>query len=417
MSLEILTKQDREELLAMMHAMQSRCVDDFENLMNRILRVDQRIDALEGYRPKPEPEPEPQPEPPPPPPPPPPTPNPSKRLTVADFKLVGGIRLKEPFSGGGLAIDFERGFIYQGGHDQKDDVILYQMPDIGSGEPGANHANWPIAERVGPLPTRFWVEQPWGTNQNLSDHNNGLMIYGGKLWVSSRIKYDAVGTNRSMILCSSDGDRIAVPLDRAGFGGGFIKGHPEWLIGCGGYRSGSGSKAGPTVARIDGTILLDQVGFGNMDFSKRTPRPSGSWPVTGKDEWYGFIPRLNGVPVSREDALNGVGIGAWNSDSIFDGGVWTNRGLCFWAMLGFGELDYKFQSEQFAANGASRPYLYTYDPETFARDSVQYEEWPWGQIHGCEIGPDGKLYLMRRNAWKGGMYTVDSAIYVFELAQ
>jgi hypothetical protein len=338
---------------------------------------------------------------------------PTTRLKVANFKLLGGIRLKEPFSGGGLAIDFNRGKIYQGSHDQKDEVIEYDLPEFGAGEPGVNHANWPIAARTSVLP-RFWVDQPWGTNANLPDHNLGLCIRDGKLWVSARVKYDTKPGNLTLV--SEDGERINVPLLRPSFGGGFIKGHPEWLIGCGGYRSGQGSMAGPTAAKVDGTILLNQVGFGNMDFSKRTKRFSGSWPVTNKDEWYAFIPRKeDGSLCTQEEALAGVGEGAWNSDSVFDGGIWTPRGLCYWAQMGYGVLDYKYQSEQFASSGMSRASMYTYDPNTFAWESAQYEEWPWGQIHGCEVGPDGKIYLMRRNAWKSGMYDVDSAIYVFEI--
>ena len=397
--------------------LQSRHLEHIDDV-NEEIELLHRLVKDHQPTPEPEPEPEPEPQPEPPPPPPPPTPNPSKRLTVADFQLVGGIRLKQDFSGGGLAIDFEKGLIYQGGHDQRDDVIVHKLPAIGLGEPGPNCANWPIAERAGPLPTRFWVNQQWDGFANLPDHRLGLCVRDGKLWVSPRVFYDSAGTNRGMTLCSSDGDRISVPLDRAGFGGGFIEGHPEWLIGCGGYRSGSGSVAGPTVARISGEKLLEQVSFGNMDFTKRTPRPSGSWPTSGKDAWYAFIPRLNGVPVSREDALNGVGVGAWNADEIHDGGVWTERGLCFWAMMGFGELDYKLQSQCFAKSGMCRPYLYTYDPQTFARDSVQFEEWPWGEIIGCEVGPDGKIYLMRRRACKvSGMYVEDCAIYVFELKE
>jgi hypothetical protein len=65
----------------------------------------------------------------------------------------------------------------------------------------------------------------------------------------------------------------------------------------------------------------------------------------------------------------------------------------------------------------SRPYMYTYDPDTFAWESVKFEAWPYGQVHGCEVGPDGRIYLLHRRAWKGEMYVEDSAIYVFEVAK
>jgi hypothetical protein len=196
------------------------------------------------------------------------------RLQVSDFKLVGGIRLPQPFSCGGLAIDFERGLIYQGGHPQKSNVIEYELPAIGS---GANVNSWPIAKRLREVP-KFWSEQPW---KGMGLEPMGLSIHDGKLWVSPRVYYNqGQGAENDIYLFSEAGDQIHVQLPRAKFGGGFIKGHPEWLIGNGGYRSGQGSCAGPTAARIDGSILLDQVNFGSLDFDKRTPRPSGYWPVT-----------------------------------------------------------------------------------------------------------------------------------------
>jgi hypothetical protein len=349
----------------------------------------------------------------PPPPPPPPPPQPSSRIKVSDFKLVGGIRLNETYSGGGLAIDFEKGLIYQGGHSQRDMIVVHELPAIGIGEPGTKHANWPMAVKRGEL-APWHKAQPYGDNANMTDCNLGLTMRDGKLWCSARVKYDTSATNRNIILVADDGERINVPLERAGFGGGFIEGHPDLLIGCGGYRSGQGSKAGPTVARLDGTRLLDAPIFNDMRFGARTPRASGSWPVTGKDEWYAFIPRKdNGELCTMEEALAGVGVGAWNSDSIYDGGVWTPRGLMFWATMGMGVLDYKLQSPQFAKSGMSRPFLYTYDPITFEYQG--FEAWPFGDIHGCEVGPDGRIYLMRDNAWSGTYGQPYSAIYVFEI--
>jgi hypothetical protein len=380
-------------------------------------RINDLTVRMADLEPDPEVEPEPKPEPPTPEPEPelpPGPPLPLPRLKVSDFKLIGGIRLKEPFSPGGFAIDFEKGRIYQGGHAQKTDVIEYELPEIGLGEPGANHVNWPIATQIQRLP-KFWSDQPW---QGMAFEPIGLSVHDGKLWVSPRVFYNqGQGDQNRMWLISDHGDKIAIPvLERAKFGGGFVKGHSEWLIGNGGYRSGQGSCAGPTAAKIDGTVLLGQEPFGSMKFFARTPRPSGYWPATGTDTWVAMRPRdLEGNLLTREQSLAGEGIGAWCSDRITGGGIWTPRGVCYWGMLGFGVLDYKYQSEQFAEKGMNWPYLYTYDPDTFANDSVQFEEWPYGDIVGGEVGPDGRIYLMRRRAWKGGMYVEDCAIYVFEL--
>jgi hypothetical protein len=427
MSIEFLTKQDREELLAAMHAARSQCIDDIDRLMVLIngltikvenLKIGQdfdrdiiesmqrRIAALES-KPTPEPEPEPQPEPEPEFPPGPPLPVP--RIKVSDFKLIGGIRLKEDFVVGGLAIDFEKGRIYQGGHAQKADVVEYELPDIGLGEPGANHANWPIAPVVRRVP-KFWADQPW-KGMGLEPH--GLCIRNGKLWVSPRVYYNqGQGTENNLYIIAEDGERIEPPLARAAFGGGFIAGAPEWMVGNGGYRSGQGAVAGPTAAKIDGTKLLDQVSFGNLDFNKRTPKPSGYWPAGGTDTWVAMRPRdAEGNPVTQEQALAGEGIGAWCCERITGGGFWTPRGVCYVTPMGFGVLDYKYQSEAFAEKGMIWPYLYTYSTDF---EYQGYEEWPYGDIYGCEVGPDGRIYLLRRRAWKGSMYIEDSAIYVFE---
>jgi hypothetical protein len=417
MSIEILTKQDREELLAMMHAMQARIetLGGYKNfhenaiaiLQSSIESAERRLSELES---KPTPEPQPEPEPPTPPTPEPPPVN-TNRIKVSDFKLIGGIRLKEEFGVGGLAIDFENGRIYQGGHGQKNDIVEYLLPQLGLGDAGANHNNWPSATFVRRVP-KFWGTQPW---KGMALRPNGLSVRNGKLWVSPRVFYNqGNGAENTMYIMAEDGETIQVARARAKFGGGFIKGHPEWLIGNGGYESGQGSVAGPTAAKIDGTILIDQPDFGSLNFNARTPRPSGYWPAGGVDTWAAMRPRdAESNPLSQEQALASEGVGAWCSDHVTGGGIWTPRGLCYWAQLGFGILDYKYQSEAFAANGMVWPFLYTYSPD-FARESVQFEEWPYGQIHGCEVGPDGRIYLMRRNAWKSGMYQVDSAIYVFE---
>jgi hypothetical protein len=120
-------------------------------------------------------------------------------------------------------------------------------------------------------------------------------------------------------------------------------------------------------------------------------------------------------PLTEAQSLAGEGVGAWCSDSITGGGIWTPRGLLYWARMGMGTLDYKYQSPQFATKNMSRDYLYVYHPTTF--ELIGYYEWPYGAVYGCDIDADGRIYTQVQNAWKGGYYHVDPAIYVFEIKE
>ncbi|MFO7902082.1 MAG: hypothetical protein R6U98_05440 [Pirellulaceae bacterium] len=310
------------------------------------------------------------------------------RLKPHNFKLIGGIRIKQDFAEKGLAIDFERGRIFAAGHAQRNEIHEYKLPEIGSGE---SVTAWPVAPRVA-THERFWD----------TGNARGLQVRDGKLYVSTKVFYDMKPgpvNISSKDLSTGETDRFEIPsLGKGAFGGGFVKGHPtEWLIGCGGYESGQGSVAGPTCARVDGTKLLNQVNHGSMVFGSREVREPNYWPKGRVNSW----PALNPVD----------GVGQWACDRVYGGGIWHRRGLCFWAIMGVGEIDYSRQSETFTK--AQKVYLYTYDPTTYK--DVEYTEWPYGAVIGQDIGPDGKIYLLIRNAWKGGRYKTGAAIHVFEI--
>src|SRR5690606_33770831 len=115
----------------------------------------------------------------------------------------------------------------------------YELSAMGQGE---TVSDWPILKVVKTIP-RFWD----------TIHVGGLHVDGDELWVSTRTHYDTNPKNIRLYgknLKTDVVQEIPVPLKRPMFGGGFVKGHPsELLLGCGGYESGQGSAAGPTLAR------------------------------------------------------------------------------------------------------------------------------------------------------------------------
>jgi len=337
----------------------------------------------------PEPEPTPEPEPPvivDPDPVVPPTP--TGRITAAGFTLVGGWRIPQEFARGGLAIDWVNRRAYSGGHSQQTEIHEYELPEIGSGQ---EVSGWPILKRI-------------ATHQNFwgRGYAGGLRFADGVLWVSNRVHYDTAPTNLTLFgKVLATGEIITHPttLRMPMFGGGFIKGHTEPLIGCGGYESGTGSASGPTCAKLDSTILLNQFGHGTLNWDQREKRPDNY--SVASDSWVGLVPRN--------------GEGRWASDAVNSGGVWLPSGLCYWVRLGTGLLDYKLQTECFAERGMVENWLYTYDPQAF--NEVAFERWNHGKIHGNEITPDGQVCLLAANQWRVGQYDTGSVIKVFEVSQ
>ena len=310
----------------------------------------------------------------------------TSRIQVGDFTLVGGWRVRQPFCRGGLAIDFATNRAWVGGHKQQNEVGEFVLPTMGI---GIDSSQWPIIDRTKVIP-QFWA----------GGYAGGLAYENGELVVSPRIQYDTspgpLVVSR-MNLATGVVSHVDPSLSKPGWGGGFIKGGAELMLGCGGYESGQGSKSGPTLAKMDGQVLLDKANHGTLDWNAREKRPPNY--SVNSDSWVGLQPRN--------------GEGRWCSDKVMGGGVWNTRGLCYWALLGTGLLDYSFQSECFASNGSIETWLYTYDPTTY--DQVEFSRWPGGPIHGHEVGPDGRVYLLERDAWTSAAYQVDSVIKVYEL--
>jgi len=320
--------------------------------------------------------------------PPPPPPPVASRIKASNFRLIGGWRVPQEFSRGGLAIDWTNRRLFAGGAANDGKINEFELSNIGTGE---SVSNWPVLQKV-TTHNNYWGRGVAG----------GLRFESGTLWVSPRVHYDTAPTNLALHgknLTTGQVTSIPTSLFMPKFGGGFIKGHTETLVGCGGYESGQGSVSGPTCAKVDGTVLLDQANHGTLSWDAREKRPA-SYSVAS-DSWVGLAPRN--------------GEGRWASDVMLGGGIWLPNGLCFWPRLGTGLLDYSLQSECFAQIGKVENWFYSYDAESFS--GVQFEPWTHGKVHGHEVGPDGLVYLLIADSWKSGMYHVDSTVKVFEVVE
>lgn len=325
-----------------------------------------------------------------------------RRLKASDFRLVGGWRLAQEYPRGGLAIDFDgrRGFV--GGHAQRQEIVEFSLAsgdgaakagEMISPGTGDDVMKWPRLDPVRVHPG-FWEEGYVG----------GLFYQDDTLWVSPKKFYDMSPPPRFRLygknLRTGKVETREVELPRQAFGGGFVKGKPGTiLLGCGGYESGQGSVAGPTLATLDGKVLIGQANHGTLDFARRELRPATYWPANHVDGWIALEPR--------------EGVGRWACDRVHAGGIWRPRGVAYWALLGIGDIDYARQNETFAAT--TETWLYTYDPQRY--DRVEFTKWEHGHVHGHEVGPDGRVYLLIRNAWASGVARTDSVIKVFEIAE
>lgn len=322
-----------------------------------------------------------------------------RRLEPTDFRLIGGWRVAQEYPRGGLAIDFDSGRVFIGGHAQRQEIVEFSLvrrsdetgkPEKISPGTGDDVVKWPRLDPV-EVHTGFWE----------GGYVGGLYFKDNTLWASPKKFYDMSPPSSFHLygknLDTGKIETVLVELPRQEFGGGFVKGKPDTiLLGCGGYESGQGSVSGPTLATLDGKALIRQANHGTMKFEKRELRPPTYWPTKHVDGWIALEPR--------------DGIGRWACDRVHAGGIWHPRGIAYWALLGIGDLDYARQNETFAASNET--WLYTYDPKTYG--GVEFKKWDHGHAHGHEVAEDGRVYLLIRNAWRSGMARVDSVIKVFE---
>jgi hypothetical protein len=325
-------------------------------------------------------------------------PAPAANGAVPSRQLLGGWRIAEEFARGAIAIDFARMKLWMIGHAQRNEVLEYDLPAMGSGSDVEKYPRVDAIKRTA----------PWWTG----GYANGLILWKGKLWAAPRTFYDITPPD-TLTLFAQDGEQLTLKIPRQIFSG-FVKRGPgmDPLIGCGGYESGQGSSSGPSLATLDGKSLIQfgwpaepgSVGSNGLpaNWNRRAPRePNYSCDV---DSWVAWKPRT----------INGMLQGRWASDCIYGGGLVLPEGITYWAYQGTGDLNYGRQRPTFAAGGMERTYEYRYNASTygfngyFARPDLGYEP-----IVGQELAPDGKLFLAHGNQWKSAGYTVDVALKVY----
>ncbi len=310
--------------------------------------------------------------------------------------LLGGWRLTQEFARGTIAIDFAAGKLWLAGHAQTNDVIEYDLPAMGT---GSDPMAWPALTPTQIIPGWWPAEQ---------GYCNGLCWWQGKLWCSPRVFYDT-SPPPDMTIYARDGWTLAIPLPRQKFSG-FVKRGPgqEPYLGCGGYESGQGTSSGPTLATLQGQVLIQygwppDPGPALEHWNERCPREPNYYPVGHVDGWSAWEPRT----------IDGQLQGRWASDRVQGGGLCLPEGVCYWPWQGTGEINYANQTYTFAPDAMNRTRKYTYDKSTYQLigwEGSDRHEWVCGQ----ELDAQGRVYLCRSNVWHGNSpYQVDPAVFVY----
>ena len=291
--------------------------------------------------------------------------------------LKGGWRIAQEFAGGSLAIDFATRRAWMYGHQQSEQIVELQLPEMGI---GTDFSKWPIV-----YPSRI-VPRNWGVG-----YPNGIAFWQGKFWVSPRVYYDTAPPS-TLTITAEDGETKTINLPRQAFSG-FVKRGPgvEPLLGSGGYESGQGWTRGPSLATMAGEILIH---FPQTNEWNGCEVREGNYSVD-QDGWVGMNPRN--------------GEGRWACDRVYGGGLILPEGICYWPRMGTGRLDYNRQNTTFGE--VDKCYKYTYDPATYKLKS--YGLAGIGMVGGQEIDAEGNVYLAVRDSWGSGMYNVDVAIRVW----
>ena len=374
MAVTFLTPDDLQSItgrVAALEATHPPVPFDPSALQSSIAALEARVAALEVV-PDPDPQPDPQP-------------------TELNLQLLGGWRLTGEFSRGQLAIDHAAMRAFVVGHARRNEVYEYKLPAMGV---GSDINAYPKVVRTNLIPG--W----WSSDPNI--YANGIIYEGGQLKVAARKFYDTAPPSTTVIK-AQDGTQQNINLPRQRFAG-FVKSPVGYELGCGGYESGQGSAYGPTLAKLDGTILINHD-LTNT-WAKRCPREPNYYPSGHVDSWVALEPRdTNG---------DGVKEGVWACDTVSGGGLRFPHGIYYWAWMGLGDLDYGRQNETFAAPGQNKTYLYRFDPVTYKL--IGWKEFGDRKFCGQEISPDGKyVYLIEGNAWASGMHAVDPVLKVYEV--
>jgi hypothetical protein len=299
--------------------------------------------------------------------------------------LLGGWRLRQGYARGGIAIDFNSMRVGMIGHAQRNEVVEFDLPEMGVGD---DPAAWPQVNKSAVVPG--WWARGYG---------NDIEYRDGKRWVAPRIFY-AIGANvhPDLILYAEDGEQYRVdaegPGDQQKYAG-LCRGRPDVLT-AGGYESGQGTSSGANIIDRATGLIRQKYEWpaspgANLEFwNLRAPRPANYWPVNNTDSWVAWNPR----------EIDGTIQGRWACDRIFGGSYADLNGdIVFHCWLGVGDINYSRQNETFAASNET--WEYRYDGSTYELKSYSHRP-DLGKIVGRELGPDGRLYLCEADVWKSG---------------
>lgn len=319
--------------------------------------------------------------------------------SVGTRKLIGGWQVSKNLWGN-LAMDFAgneptKAWL-SGGYEGPHPISEFNLPKMSV---GSDPTKWAMIEPS-------MIHDPWWAYGYCS----GLVLWRGKLWMAPKVYYDTAPPLQTQLI-AQDGETILIPetvlFEPDGRGGrrpinavgrqafaGFVKrGYgKDPYVGDGGDESGQGGACGPTLAKLNGTILISYgrpFELGPIDsenrpanWNQRAPRPPNYTMAWGSDGWVGFSPRV----------INGVLEGRWAAERIYGGGLELPEGvISYWPRVAWGNIDYGWQLPTFVPETHRRTYRYNYDSTTFALKN--YELTGLGQVNGQELGPDGKVYL------------------------
>lgn len=304
--------------------------------------------------------------------------------------LKGGFRLSgADFSRGTIGVDWTTRTLRLAPKDGLPYLLEYRLPENYTA--GTDVSKWEILQpRQVPL---WWQAEP---SNSMAIYANGIAYFRGKWWVSPKAYYDGSPPS-SLRLYAEGGETLTYQLPRQAFAGFVKRKDGEPLIGGGGYESGQGSVAGPSLATLAGAKLIDPPSFTSLSWELRQKRPP-NYSFVGPDSWMAMAPRS--------------GEGRWCSDRVFGGGLILPEGVTYWALLGTGPLAYANQTLTFAPDSANRTYEYRFDPITYALKS--FTETTLGRIGGQEIDPRGRVWLCEVQAWKEFLYREAPVLKVFE---
>lgn len=349
-------------------------------------------------------------------------------------KLVGGYRLEYPFARGALAVARwdaagNPKTIYVVGHMNTHEIVEFTLPAPGK---GSDPNQWPVVKPTRTIPPWWPVEQ----ENVVAVYANDLAWYQDKLWVAPRGFYDLRNAADLTLYPWSPTRGPQPPETISGTPervfSGFVKrrpGEPPYL-GGGGYESGTTApglvSAGPSLAvRVGGSRAIQALEYpgyyetpgANLEhWNLRAPRDPDY--RAGGDSWVAWKPRN--------------GEGRWASDQIFGGGLVLPEGVHYWALHGVGMTDYNLQfrdcpTDTFTEFGKNVVYVYGREFETDpskrptlrgVREFPLFDRKPrlCGGSHtvaGRELGPDGTVYLMVRNAWASDLYRTDPVLTIW----